>query len=122
MSDQIYNNLPKDLVAIIAHQETRNNLLKALACDIVEAQDQSKLDEVTKKNLNAKCHSLLEEWMASKSPKILLKIPFREISTNATKIIASFMSGEQASVAATFIKLNEIAYNFQLEMEKKYAK
>lgn len=120
MSDQIYNNLPNDLVTIIAHQEIRNELLKTLAYDIFTAKDMSKIDETTRENLIAKCHSLLEEWMSSKNPKVVAKIPYADTAAMAAKTIGDFIAGEKTNIAAIFVKLNEIAYTFQLEMERKY--
>lgn len=122
MSDQVYNNLPNDLVSVIAHQEIRNEILKTLSYDIVAAKSMPKINSITKDNLNTKCHSLLEEWIASKNPKLLSKISFGEISSYATKTIDSLLSGTETSLAAIFTKLNEVAYNFQLESEKKHAK
>lgn len=122
MPDQVYNNLPNDLISIIAHQEIRNDLLKTLSFDIVEAKSMAKVDEATRNNLNTKCHSLLEEWLASKNPKLLGQITFAETSGRAAKVIDNILRSNEGSLAMIFATLNEEAYGFQLEMEKKYAK
>lgn len=82
----------------------------------------AKVDEATRNNLNTKCHSLLEEWLASKNPKLLGQITFAETSGRAAKVIDNILRSNEGSLAMIFATLNEEAYGFQLEMEKKYAK
>jgi len=121
MADQIYNNLPKDLVTIIAHQQIRNELLKTLSYDIAKLKNTARVSVIAKNNLTAKCHALLEEWMASKSPRTLARVPYNEIAMRAVKMVSDLMAGDKTSMATIFAKLNEVAFGFQQEMEKKYA-
>lgn len=120
MADDVYNGLPQDLVAIIAHQEIRNEILKTLSVDFMIAREAKEISEITKKSLIAKCHGLLEEWIAANKPKLLPKIVYREIPARAVKIVDDLLYKEKYSATKVFVALNEAAYNFQTEMEKKY--
>lgn len=120
MADDVYNNLPSNLVAIITHQQIRNELLQTLAYDISSVENLDQIDTTTRKNLISKVHTLLEEWMASKNPKVLALIPYNEILQKAIKIVTGFLSGAKINMAGAFVTLNELAFEFQQEMERKY--
>lgn len=118
---QIFDNLPKDLVEIIAHQQIRNDLLASLAYDISEYSKQSAVAEIYKKNLVVKCQSFLGEWMASKSPKIYPMINFGDYFSVSVQIVENLLK-EKNRFGGVYAELTEKAYTFQQEMISKYAR